>query len=143
MDRNLLRSELARDEGVRLAAYRDSLGYWTIGIGHYLGTEKRMSLITRAEADALLNADIDEAISLSYKLVPYDDLGDLDAPARRRALVNMAFNLGPRLGQFKRFLASVKGQAWRQAAIDMMDSKWATQVGARAVRLSAMIRGDA
>jgi lysozyme len=55
---------------------------------------------------------------------------------RQRVLANMCFNLGyPRLSKFKKFLAAAKDQDWETAADEMMDSKWATQVGDRAVRL--------
>jgi lysozyme len=54
--------------------------------------------------------------------------------------VNMAFNLGDRLGDFHRFLGAVRVGDWPKAAIFMMESKWAKQVGQRAVRLRNMIR---
>ena len=48
----------------------------------------------------------------------------------------MCFNLGyPRLSKFKKFLAAARNEDWETAADEMMDSKWATQVGDRAVRL--------
>ena len=55
---------------------------------------------------------------------------------RQRILANMCFNLGyPRLSGFKRFLAALHTGQWETAAVEMMDSKWATQVGDRAKRL--------
>ena len=150
MNRSLLRNELMRDEGVKLHAYKDSVGLWTIGVGHLLGMEQRMAWITKAEMEALLEADIDEAEKLVRQLVPsfiYWAYGDPGGPgssgpsedARCRALVNMAFNLGPRLAQFKIFLAAVNEQEWLAASQAMMLSKWAKQVGARAERLRDMI----
>ncbi len=35
-DMDALKRELRRDEGERLMPYRDSLGYWTVGVGHLL-----------------------------------------------------------------------------------------------------------
>jgi lysozyme len=140
MDRAKLRAELIRDEGMRLEAYQDSVGLWTIGVGHLLGTEKRMTRISPDECDALLNVDIDWAIRTAERFVielPLWPYGHNES--RARALVNMAFNLGPRLGQFKKFLGSVNGGNWETAAVQMMQSKWAKQVGARAERLRDMI----
>jgi len=141
MDRQLLRAELIRDEGCLLDAYKDTMGYWTIGVGHLLGTSMRMEKITQAEAEALLNSDIDEAIDLVSTLVP--SIWQVSATEfmeeRERALVNMAFNLGNRLRGFKKFLAAVDRRDWTTAAVEMMDSVWAKQVGARADRLRHMI----
>ncbi len=61
---------------------------------------------------------------------------------RERALVNMAFNLGGRLAGFKKFLKAVNARDWPTAAVEMMDSKWATQVGDRATRLRDQILTD-
>jgi len=58
----------------------------------------------------------------------------------------MAFNLGARLLEFKKFLAAYNARDWKTAADEMMASKWANQVGDglggrldRAERLRAMI----
>ena len=53
----------------------------------------------------------------------------------------MAFNMGrPRLSKFKNFIAGVNASDWPVAAIEMMDSRWATQVGVRAERLRDRIK---
>jgi lysozyme len=130
-----LSKDLIRDEGLRLTAYKDSVGLWTIGVGHLLGTRPRMTEITFAEAMALLAADIEIAEGIARKWVP-----SLEADETRwRAACNMAFNLGDRIGQFKRFIYAVENQDWPRAAAAMLDSKWARQVGVRAIRLSLLI----
>jgi lysozyme len=136
MDRDLLRKELIRDEGLRLIAYKDSVGLWTIGVGHLLGEVKRMAIITREEAFALLEPDMDRAHAIAVGLVP--TFGQL-SESRQRVLVNMAFNLGNRLMGFKVFLARIAAEDWPGAGAAMMNSKWATQVGDRAVRLQEMM----
>lgn len=143
-----LRDELTRDEGLRLESYQDTVGFWTIGVGHLLGSERRMLRITQFEAEALLAADVQEAERIVFSLLPalgalrgmsFEDWMRVE-PVRYRALVNMAFNLGSRLGQFKNTLALVLAEDWQTAAISMLMSKWAKQVGQRAVRLSEMVR---
>ena len=60
---------------------------------------------------------------------------DLDDD-KQRVMANMAFNLGlPRLSKFKKFLKAMEEGDFKTAAVEMMDSKWATQVGNRAKRL--------
>src|SRR5262245_60682968 len=136
MDRAALRKELVRDEGYSQTAYRDSEGFWTIGIGHYLGTEKRILTLTSREVEAFYEADGADAGSAVLDLFPAITFA---ADARYRALVNMAFNLGQRrLSRFKRFIAAVNEPVWSVAAAEMMNSKWAAQVGQRADRLRDM-----
>jgi len=143
-----LRRELERDEDIRYVSYQDSLGLWTIGIGHLLGPVRRMTEITYSEVEALFAEDVKAAERLVRSLVPgFGQLplivgrGEL-GPSRERALVNMAFNLGGRLAGFKKFLKAVNARDWPTAAVEMMDSKWATQVGDRATRLRDQILTD-
>lgn len=126
-----LRKDLIRDEGLRLTAYQDSVGLWTIGVGHLLGKTPRMSELTPRECDVLFAADVEEAQAILSRYVTAPLLSE----ARHRALVNMAFNLGPRLGEFKKFIAAVNAGDWATAAAEMQDSAWWGQVGARAARL--------
>ncbi len=138
-----LKQELIRDEGLRLDAYKDSVGLYTIGVGHLLGDSMRMEKITNYEAMALLEADIHVAWDLVDHLLGRTVFADPDEGpnwVRERALINMAFNLGNRLAGFKKFIAAVKAQDWDTAAAEMLNSKWATQVGDRAGRLAFMIR---
>ena len=134
-----LRKELIRDEGLRLRSYRDSVGLWTIGVGHLLGETERMTEITFEEASALLEHDARIATATAARIIgPFD----FDS-TRGRALVNMAFNLGSRLAGFRNFVAAVKAQDWMLAGREMADSKWAGQVGDRAKRLRKMIETGA
>ncbi len=139
MDRDKLTSNLIRDEGCRLDAYRDSEGHWTIGVGHYIDDKSvaipRMTRITMEEARVLLSLDIDIAVATYHQFVT----ADLDE-VRMRALVNMTFNLGPRIGQFKNTLAAINTGDWEKAYDGMLASKWATQVKGRAIRLAVMIQ---
>jgi lysozyme len=46
----------------------------------------------------------------------------------------------PRLSKFKKFVAAVNDGNWSTAAVEMMDSRWAKQVGVRAERLRDRIK---
>ncbi len=142
-----LRAELSRDEGRALSAYRDSAGYFTIGVGHLLGSSPRMSTITDEECDALLDVDIAEATAIVRRVFG-DGLAPLwDDPegVRLRALVNMAFNRGEG-GMIRSttitpaIKAALAGSGtWKDVATAIMASPWAAQVGKRAVRLADML----
>jgi lysozyme len=129
---------------VRYTSYKDTVGLWTIGYGHLLGDKQRMTEITFSEAEALLDSDIKQAEAIVRRLVQQATSAGaaMLGQSRERALVNMAFNLGQRLGGFKKFLAAVNANDWANAAIEMMESKWAVQVGDRAKRLRDMILTD-
>lgn len=136
MNEAQLKLDLIRDEGTSLLAYQDSVGLWTIGVGHLLGIYRRMDEITQRECESLLNGDIEAAQEVATQLVPvFHTLDDV----RQRALCNMAFNLGMRLQQFVKFLEAVNQYDWPTAAKEMMSSQWATQVPERAQRLHDMI----
>ena len=131
-------SELRRDEGVVAHAYQDSLGYWTIGVGHLIDKRKGGKM-PDVIIDMLLRYDIDEKVAELNEKLPW--WGFLDEPSQR-VIVNMAFNLGVEgLLEFKKFMDALKDGDRNRAASEMLDSKWAEQVGARATRLATIIRG--
>jgi lysozyme len=134
MDREKLQQELIRDEGLRLKPYRCTAGKLTIGVGRNLDDIG----INKVEAIMLLNNDIERSIEATRKIVhDFDTLND----TRKRVLVNMCFNLGPwGLKNFRNMLAAVKVRDYARAADEMLDSKWARQVGRRAERLAEMMR---
>lgn len=76
-------------EGLRLEAYQDSGGVWTIGYGH-TGPEVHARLrITEAEAEALLRADLAVSVECVRRAVKVDlSRGQFDA------LVDFCFNVG-------------------------------------------------
>lgn len=153
MNLDLLREELMRDEGSRKdsegrhIAYKDSLGFWTIGYGHLMGGKPTLVSCTEDTARALLDQDIDAATTLARNLVQrFDTLTD----ERQRALVNMAFNRGNHLKTSSKILPAIihasltaSESDWHKVPDAIAGSQWAAQVGARATRLAAMFAGDA
>jgi lysozyme len=131
---DLLFSELERDEGIRLRPYLDTEGKMTIGIGRNLDDIG----VDPEEARYMCRKDIQRAESGLTTVIPnWRGLSD----ARQRVLINMCFNMGPtRLAGFKNMVSAVKTDNFEDAAKEMLDSKWAKQVGARAERLAEMMR---
>lgn len=132
--RDIVRAQLRIDEGERDKPYRDSEGVLTIGIGRNLDDVG----LRKDEIALMLENDIVEAERDARVLFPsFDTL----SANRRAVLVNMAFNLGrDRLAGFNRFRLAVAAGEFYKAADEMLDSKWARQVGLRATRLSAQMR---
>lgn len=128
--------QLKRDEGFRSSAYRDHLGYLTIGIGRLID-ERRKGGISEDEAEYLLENDIRRVTSALRSTIPWID--GIDS-ARRGVLVNMAFQLGVNgLLAFKRTLAHVQAGSYAAAASEMLQSDWAKQTTERAERLATQM----
>lgn len=131
-----LRADLEQTEGRRRSVYRDSEGYWTIGIGHLVDASLRAGL-PDVIIDALLSYDVVQCEKQLDQAFPWwRNMTD----ARQRALLEMCFNLGiNRLGTFKNMLAALEAHQWEVAAAEALKSKWANQVGKRAERIAAQI----
>lgn len=128
-----MKKELIRDEGLRLKPYRCPAGKLTIGVGRNLEDTG----ITELEAEMLLAYDIERFGYQLDRAIPW--WRGLDE-IRQRVLLNMAFNMGvARLMEFKNTLENVKAGKWKEAAAGMLQSRWASQVGARAGRLARMM----
>ena len=143
MNIDKLREQLKIDEGVKYEIYNDHLGYPTCGIGHLIveGDEEHGKPIgTEVSVDRvneLFDKDVSKFVEETKKVFP--DLEDKPEEVQQVA-VNMCFNLGePRLSKFKKFIAAINEENWETAAAEMLDSRWAQQVGERAVRLSKRI----
>lgn len=129
-----LRALLTLHEGVRQYPYRDTVGKLTVGVGFNLDD---VGLLPE-EIDFILSNRLNLVRTKLSALLPWFD--DLDE-VRQAVLIDMAYNLGEAgLLRFKQTLASVKDGDYVTAAEQMLDSKWADQVGRRADRLSDMMR---
>ena len=140
MHLNRIEAQLRRDEGEKLSAYQDHLGYWTIGVGRLIDARKGGGL-TREESAYLLQNDImAKTTELNSKL---SWVSTLD-PVRHAVLVNMAFQMGVEgLLKFRNTLAMIKAGQYADAASGMLESLWAQQTPARAQRLSTQMRTGA
>ncbi|MEC7727373.1 MAG: glycoside hydrolase family protein [Pseudomonadota bacterium] len=137
MNRELLRSQLERHEGLRLKPYRDIVGKLTVGYGRNLEDVG----ISREEADFMLDNDIDQ---VEQYLKTVDEYNELDE-VRQTVLANLCFNVGFKgIIGFKRMWRALAKRDYEGAATEMLDSKWAKQVGRRASELAEIMRtGDA
>ena len=128
-----LKEELKIDEGFRECVYKCSAGKLTIGYGHNVEDNP----IPEAFADQLLGYDIAGALAECERFDWFFDLDDV----RKRVIINMVFNLGFNgVRKFKKMIRAIEDGYWRQAASEMLDSRWAAQVGPRALRLAEMMR---
>ena len=131
---NKLIEQLKIHEGMKLKPYKCTAGKLTIGIGRNLEDVG----ISEDEANMLLRHDIQEATRQLLHAFPW--MGDFN-DARISAMINFTFNVG--IGTVKKFentLAYMQSGDWDKAADEMMDSRWARQVGNRAIEVTDQIR---
>ncbi|MAL97162.1 MAG: lysozyme [Alteromonadaceae bacterium] len=137
MDHELLKSQLERHEGLRLHPYLDTVGKMTIGYGRNLDDNG----ISKAEAAMMLESDIQNVVADLEYMPTYKSLN----PIRQTVICNMAYNMGiPTLMTFRKMWAAIGVEKWDVAAAEMMNSRWARQVGQRAAELATLMsRGRA
>lgn len=123
-------------EGVEKFAYKCSAGKITIGVGRNIDKDGGLGL-SDDEIDYLLANDVRRVEKELQANVPcYPKLSEV----RQAVLLDMCFNLGiSRFLQFKNFLANLESGNYATAAEEMLDSRWAKQVGRRAQRLAEMM----
>lgn len=126
--------QLIRDEGVKLRPYKDTVGKLSIGVGRNLEDVG----VSIDEAKVMLQNDIKHATLALSQTFPWTDVID---DVRHAALVNLVFNMGiGGLSEFRKMLAELQIGNFSEAAAEMLNSKWATQVGDRAKRLALQVK---
>jgi|TARA_R100000093_G_C1919973_1_gene65382 lysozyme len=134
MNVDRLISQLKVHEGTRSKVYLDTEGIETIGVGRNL----RDRGLSDDEIEFLLANDIrdfQEEVDRTFGW--WSDLDDV----RQRVIVDMAFNMGlGSLSKFKNTLGHIEAGRYEEASVEMLDSKWARQVGNRAQCLSNMMK---
>ena len=126
---------LKKHEGCKLKPYYCTAGYLTIGYGRNLEANG----ITALEAELMLIHDIDTVQKELDSMLPW--WREIQGEDRQRVLVDMGFNLGiTKLCGFENTLSLIRAGHYDAAASAMLHSKWAKQVGNRAITLHNMMK---
>ncbi len=146
---NRIKAQLVRHEGLRLKPYRCTAGKLTIGIGRNLDD----CGISQSEAYVMLINDIMNCEKQLQSKIP-DIYNGLDE-VRKSVLLNMCISIPQSrfaplrepcylgingLLSFNNTLALIAVGDWVRAANGMLASKWAKQVGRRAIEPSELMR---
>ena len=127
------------NEGCRLESYQDTLGIWTIGVGH-CGPEVAEGLCwTQDQVDSKFVTDYTNAAAGAAHVIGPDYWAALD-PVRQAAIIDVVFNLGVYgFSQFKMTIAAIRAGAWQGAHDGLIASAYAKQLPGRAGRNASMI----
>ena len=129
IDDKKLMDSLRKHEGYRDKAYQDSEGIWTIGYG----TNLQELRIDEELAERWLRDMVTDSYMYAERFPEYELLSG----PRKAVFIEMIYNMGPsRVAGFKNMLRAIRDGDWEEAAMEMLDSKWARQVGRRARRLA-------
>lgn len=136
---------IKKHEGVRTKPYKDSLGLWTVGVGHLIGDGKTLPPewnreLSMAEVDKLFYEDYMSHKAAAMK-IPGFNLMNAKAQG---ALIDLTFNMGNTW--FKKWPNFVKNLSEGNAvgaAASLEDSNWYKQVKGRAVTIVSLIKQGA
>lgn len=136
-DDTLLRALLAKHEGIKFDVYDDATGKivnrgsrvagnLTIGVGRNLSAVG----LSGDEIQLLLENDISRAVKALQEYPFFSRL----TGARRDAVIDMMFNMGPKtFAEFTGFVSLMNVGNYEQAARDLLDlTAWAKEVPSRA-----------
>lgn len=128
------------EEGYVLKAYKDTKGFWTIGVGRKLPTGKDYSnyTINHTQTIAFFQEDLKKAIETAKRLFPKFDHFSNNA---QLAIADMIFNLGEAgFKNFKQTIAYINAGNFQSASKEALYSKWAKiDVPNRAKRVAALL----
>src|SRR5258707_13394124 len=123
-----LRQSLVRHEGYNKFPYQDTIGKITIGIGY--------NLTDRGIPDEWINAQFTHDVEFFYqKLLTFSWFPNLSCD-RQIILIDMAFMGWKKFTTFVKMFDAICRGDYKQAAFEMLNSKWAEQVKGRATVLA-------
>lgn len=125
-----LKEMLIKHEGYCKYPYTDSVGKITVGVGYNLSDRG----LPDRYINELLNDDMDFFYQKLSGTFPWFNC--LNDP-RKIVLLNMCYNLGWKgFLSFQLMIGALSVKDYEIAACEMLDSKWAKQVGQRAIELA-------
>ena len=136
VDMRSLTEQLILHEGLRQNPYYCTAGKLTIGVGRNLEAVG----ISKSEAMFMLENDIIRVMGeLDEHLPWWRELSQV----RRHVLVDNGVQSGVfGLMKFQNALKAMQDERFADAAVEMLDSRWAQQVGNRAKTLAKMMETD-
>jgi GH24 family phage-related lysozyme (muramidase) len=141
-----IKKMIIKHEGIRNKPYKDSLGLWTVGVGHLIGDGyKGQSApppewnreFSNEEVMKMFDEDYAHHKSAAMKIPGYDKVDSKG----QGALTDLTFNMGPswisKWPKLKKQLGEGDTQA---AASNLQESKWYGQVGNRAPTIVSLLK---
>lgn len=144
-------------EGYRHLVYIDTMGKPTVGIGLNLKRPDAPAILSKVGADynavlagkqQLTDQQIQEIFKITLATAYADAkkfMINFDGLPKnlKLAILDLSFNLGyPKLSQFIKFKEALIVKDYEAAARELLNSKWATQVGRRAGNIVNLLKAS-
>lgn len=129
-----MREQLILHEGLKLQVYKCTSDKLTIGVGR--------NIEDRGISEETAMQMLDEDINIVHEELQnvFEDFNSMPEIVQE-SLIDLAFNMGtPTLLKFKNAVAALQSQQWGTAADELLDSRYARQVGQRAKTIADNIR---
>ena len=135
--------DLIEDEGWCSKPYPCTKGKLTIGVGHKLHPHEIQEAANGWDSEkiwSVLRQDLHLAVRGCEHIFGRENF-EAFSDGRKRALVNMCFQLGTSgLMKFRRMVNAIYAGDWHRAYSEALDSKWARDdTPERAARVAAML----
>jgi lysozyme len=133
---------IKQHEGVRNQPYKDTKGLWTVGVGHLIGNGKTLPpewnrTFTDAEITNIFKKDYQHHMQAAEKIPGFNNL-NLKGQA---ALIDLTFNMGPTWWKkWPNFTKAMQAGNIAQAANELKNSEWYSQVGRRAPKIVSLLQ---
>ena len=134
-------------EGKSLGVYRDSLGKKTVGYGHLIDASSPSDIrnlkvgqtISNQRAEELFAEDYEYHKNAAQKIPGFSKA----SKSQQDALIDLTFNMGPAwYKKFPKFTEALEKGNYEEAANNLKDSDWYSQVGRRGPTIISLIQGD-
>lgn len=153
----VIRDQIAVHEGQVNYPYKDSRGFWTIGIGHLIGDGSDEALaksgyakynkdnpMPEEEVNQLFAKDLDKHKKIAESYPFYADMSE----EGKKAILDLTFNMGDFYNkkkpdgtyEWENLRAQLDRGDWEAAADNLASSAYARQVGNRAVTVTNQLR---
>lgn len=131
---------VSEQEGLRLTAYRDTRGLWTVGYGHLLGEGRDWTgyTISQGQADNWLEEDMASARIIAKGFPHFMELSDV----RQAVLISVSYQLGSKPLHWPVFMQALRDMDYAAASEAGLDSLWYQQTPSRARLEMDMLRLD-
>jgi len=137
-----IKAMIIKHEGVRNKPYKDSLGLWTVGVGHLIGDGKSLPdswnrEFSQEEVMKMFDEDYTHHKSAAMNIPGFDKVDGRG----QGALTDLTFNMGPNwISKWPKLKKQLSEGDTQGAASNLQESKWYGQVGNRAPTIVSLLK---
>jgi len=129
---------IIRHEGMKTKPYIDSMGNWTVGVGHLIGKSLPADMnreFSQQEIMGMFEQDFAKHYGIAQQTPGWDKANE----SGKGAMVDLAFNMGQWWTKFPATAKALMSGDFTGAASGLKDSAWFKQVGSRGATIVAMM----